>query len=133
MQADFTTFLFSGLGAGGLVVLGGHLLSRSRDRQVVKERFLAFMHAWESEVRIGFHSRLGTYGRVAELFSIRLPSFAAERVPIRRRFWRNDNSERFSQLCERISLMTPGQIDSQEGNKKLLDAIRALISFVERN
>ncbi len=133
MQIDFSTLLFAAILTITVAVLGERWLSRRRHRELSRQRFLAFVQAWESEVRIGFHSSLGLHGRVAELFLIRSPSFAAEQVPMQECYGRGEKWKEFRILCDRISIMTLDQIDSREGNSDLLSAVRALISFVVKN
>ncbi len=48
-------------------------------------------------------------------------------------YGRGEKWKEFRILCDRISIMTLDQIDSREGNSDLLNAVRALISFVVKN
>jgi len=130
MQLDLTSVLLSGLGAGGILLVGQYFISRHREREATKERFIAFMRGWESQTASG----LGFRGSaVAQVFSDKLPLFAAEQVPMGKRYLSRANNERFRQLCERISKMAPGEVDSDKGNEELLARIQTLIAFVGRN
>jgi hypothetical protein len=116
---------------GAIVWFGKDLVSQKRDRKKRKTTFLAFLKEMEIEVGVGFHPG-PTHSRVAQQFSDRRPKFAAQVVMMEQDF-KDEKLARFEELATAISGTTPGQVNSKEGNQKLLDAIRALTTFVRAN
>src|SRR5713101_2020680 len=127
----------SGSIAGAIV---SHVLAGRRDRGNVKssrkEKFLSFMRKWESEADAGkciFHVVANHFvSKRHDLIS------AASEMELS---YSGRRKERFVQLVTAIRNMSPAEIDETRyhgtgqliGVKALLDAIRAVIAFVERN
>jgi hypothetical protein len=96
-----------------------------------KRDFLAYLKQMETEVGVGFHPG-PTHSRVAQQFSERRPVFAAEVIRIEQDF-SGGKLVQFVELTSAISDTIPGEINSTEGNQKLLGAIRRLFAFVRDN
>jgi hypothetical protein len=129
---------------GGAITgaVGAHFLAKSRDAnnraylselsKVARKRdFLAYLKQMEIEVGVGFHPG-PSHSRVAQQFSERRPVFAAEVIRIEQDF-SGGKLIRFTELTSAISETTPGEINSTEGNQKLLGAIRKLFALVKEN
>jgi len=91
-------------------------------RHAAKRDLLAYLKQWESEVDIQYTPGPSA-GTVSGQFSGHVGTIEDD--------YSGEKSVHFIALAKTITDMTQGKVNSAEGQKKLLEAIRAMIAFLK--